>query len=120
MKSRMGHADLNRLLKDLMILQWQWERKVTELGGQREFRARGVLFGIETARRRIAEVASSPAELLALLDEWKRIGTRVATGPAAASVQGIDSGIRLVTKRVQRYLKQLPPRKPASSRSSTT
>lgn len=109
-----GRDDWNDLLEDLATLQRTWEGRtahLVELG--RGLRAYGVVFGIETGRRSVAErKASSLAQLNSLLDEWENIASLKASGPAAESIEGIDFGIRLVIKRVRRYLNRPARPKP--------
>ena len=72
MRLRRGRDDWNHLLEDLTALQRTWEGNMAdlvELG--RGSWAHGVVFGIETGLRSIAErKESSLVQLNALLDEW--------------------------------------------------
>src|SRR6266478_3194610 len=111
---RRGKDDWNHLLADLQALQRMWKRKTAKrVETGRGLWAHGVVFGIETGRRTIAErKARSRGQLNALLDEWESIANRKPGGPAAESIAGIDFGIRLVVSRVRRYLSRLPRPKP--------
>jgi hypothetical protein len=113
MRSQKGRTDRNFLSEDLEKLQRKWDAKTAKLADRgRGLWAHGVVFGIETGLRRLAEgKAGSPTELNAVLDEWKGVGKRKATGPAAASIKGIDFGVRLVIGQVRRYLKRLARQK---------
>ena len=114
MRSRRRRDGWNSLLEDLAALQVTWEGKMANLiQVGRGLRAHGVVFGIETGRRAIAE--SSPVHLNALLIGWEKIAKIKAKGPAAESIRGIDFGIRLVVRRVRRYLNRLAPAKPPRS-----
>src|SRR5258707_1089782 len=98
------------LLEDLRELQTRCERKVDPIQqGCHGLWARGVLFGVEIGRNRIAEYRMrSLGELKALSDDWERISRLKEVSSVAASTRGIDFGIRLVIVRVRRYSRCLP------------
>ncbi len=106
---------VNDLLRELRKLQTRWERGIAYLTHHgRGPWACGVLFGIETARHRIAEdCVSSLAALDPLLEEWERISANEEVSSSTESTKGVDFGIRLVIRRVRRYLHQPARRKPA-------
>ena len=114
MGSQRGRTQWNALVEDLWRLQRKWEAKKANLVERgRSLRAHGIVFGIETGRRRLAEEkASSLSELEALLAEWESIGNLKASGAAAESIKGIDFGIRVVVGRLRRYLKRVARAKP--------
>jgi len=77
-----------------------------------------VVFGIEIARHRIAEDCSSLAELHPLLEQWERIRAEEELSSQTESNKGVDLGIRLVIRRVRRYLGQPARRKPSIGETS--
>ena len=99
-------VDCDRFLDDLTKLQSRWERKLTNLEQHgRGMWARGVLFGVEIGRARIAEDnPRSLAELRALLSEWEGIRARIGSSRIDETIRGFDFGIRLVIGRVRRFL----------------
>jgi hypothetical protein len=100
--------NLESILEDLHNLQDKWELKVDRLEGRgHRLWVRGVLFGIEMGRNRIAEYRmSSPADVNLLLDEWERRSRNRLreVSEVTESIRGIDFGIRLVIRRVRKYL----------------
>jgi hypothetical protein len=117
MRLQRGGADWNQLLEDLEKLQRTWEARAAKVvEPDLRLRAHGVVLGIETGRRSIAELKpSSPAKLNALLNLWEGIANRKASGPAVESIEGIDFGIHLVVSRVRRNLNRLVRPKPPTS-----
>src|SRR4051812_14130330 len=101
--------DRHALLRRLRKLQMRWERRMIYLTQQgRGLWARGVLFGIETARHRIAEDRTrSLASLNPILEQWEYIGAEDNASSAAESTKGIDFGISLVIRRVRRYMAEV-------------
>jgi hypothetical protein len=102
------------LLRELRKLQTRWECRIADLThcGRGPW-ACGVLFGIEIARHRIAEdCTSSLAALNPLLEQWERISAEEELSSQTEPAKGVDFGIRLLIRRVRRYLGQPARRKP--------
>jgi hypothetical protein len=105
--------NFDSLLDNLRNLHEKWERSVNrfELRGYRLW-VRGVLFGIEMGRNRIAEYRmGSREDLDLLLVEWERRSRKRLreVSEVTESTRGIDFGIRLVVGRARRYLQRPAP-----------
>ena len=104
MEDEIVGIDLDRL-NDLEKLQGRWLRKLANADKDGwGMWARGVLFGIEIGRVRIAEYnGRSLAELDVLFSEWEKIGTHHEASLVEQTIRGLDFGIRLVIGRVRHF-----------------
>ena len=116
MLAPIASADNHDVLTELGKLQARWERRISSLTQEgRGPWACGVLFGIETARHKIAEDCSSSLTALnPLLEEWARIGAKEELSSSTESTKGVDFGIRLVIRLVRQYFHQQSRRKSTS------